>query len=75
MHNIFHLADKDAAGGSAPHAPAPCAQVFVERRRYPRALPVPDVIEGTGGETDWALWTQSVREQQETGAADADKSA
>jgi hypothetical protein len=30
--------------------------VWVERRRFPRELPVADVIEGTGGDTDWNLW-------------------
>jgi hypothetical protein len=34
-----------------------------ERRRYPRPMPLPDVIEGDGGETDWALWEDAKQEQ------------
>ena len=34
-----------------------------ERRRVPRPLPVPDVVEGNGGETDWGLWTELSQDQ------------
>jgi hypothetical protein len=30
--------------------------VWVERRSFPRDVPVADVVEGTGGDTDWNLW-------------------
>jgi hypothetical protein len=30
--------------------------ILKERRRIPRPLPTPQMIEGDGGETDWALW-------------------
>jgi hypothetical protein len=40
---------------AAPRATVSDA-VWVERRRIPRELPVAQVIEGTGGDTDWNLW-------------------
>ena len=38
-----------------PTASAP--ENFQERRKTPRHLPTPEVIEGDGGHTDWGLWT------------------
>lgn len=43
---------------------AAAPEEFVERRRVPRPLPVPEVIEGNGGDTDWALWEDVVRMQK-----------
>ena len=34
---------------------------FKERRRFPRPLPAPEVIEGNG-DADWALWGEAVQE-------------
>lgn len=31
---------------------------FVERRRFPRPLPLPEVTVGNGGDTEWALWLE-----------------
>lgn len=33
-----------------------------ERRRFPRPLPLPEVIEGNG-DGDWAMWEESVSQQ------------
>lgn len=34
-----------------------------ERRRFPRPLPLPEVVEGNG-DTDWSLWEESVSLQK-----------
>ena len=49
---------------AAPAVAAPRATVsdavWVERRRLPREVPVAQVIEGTGGDTDWNLWDGAI---------------
>jgi hypothetical protein len=34
-----------------------------ERRRFSRQLPMPEVVDGNGGDTEWALWTEATDEQ------------
>lgn len=34
-----------------------------ERRRFPRPLPLPEVVEGNG-DTDWSLWEETVSMQK-----------
>ena len=46
-----------------PMASAP--ETFKERRRTPRPLPTPEVIEGDAGHTDWGLWTEEVKKSDE----------
>ena len=46
-----------------PTASAP--ETFKERRKTPRPLPTPEVIEGDGGDTDWGLWTEEVKKSDE----------
>ena len=46
-----------------PTASAP--ETFKERRKIPRPLPTPEVIEGDGGDTDWGLWTEAVKKIDE----------
>ena len=48
--------EEPAAPVAAAPRPAVSDAVWVERRRFPRELPVAEVIEGTGGDTDWSLW-------------------
>jgi len=31
---------------------------FAERRLFPRTLPPPEVTEGSGGDSDWAMWDE-----------------
>jgi hypothetical protein len=38
--------------------PAPLNAVHDERRQMCRPLPVPDVVEGKGSESDWAKWEE-----------------
>jgi hypothetical protein len=47
----------------APTASAPAR--FKERRKTPRPLPIPEVIEGNGGNTEWGLWTEAVKKIDE----------
>ncbi len=35
--------------------------VLNERRRIPRPLPTAQIVEGDGGEADWALWLEATR--------------
>ena len=44
------------------------AVVLTERRRVPRPLPAPHVVEGDGGESDWALWLQATQPPAEESA-------
>lgn len=39
------------------------SETMKERRQFPRPLPRPDVVEGNGGNTDWALWEEAKLEQ------------
>ena len=51
----------------APTASDP--ETFKERRKAPRTIPVGEVIEGNGGDTDWGLWNELV-EKKEKGDKD-----
>ena len=49
-----------APGAPDVEPPASVTELVRERRKFPRSLPLVDVNEGNGGETDWDLWTQAV---------------
>jgi hypothetical protein len=55
--------------GTRPVAPAATSKMnepsetLMERRQLPRPLPRPEVIEGNGGDADWALWDEAKKEQ------------
>ena len=36
---------------------------FMERRKFPRPMPLPEVVEGNGGFTDWAMFEEAVAGQ------------
>ncbi len=52
-----------------PKANEPQAN-FKERRQVPRPLPIPDVVEGNGGETDWGLWEDAHFEKTQPASID-----
>ena len=35
-------------------------ETMAERRKFPRSLPLVEVNEGNGGETEWDLWVEAV---------------
>lgn len=55
----------DSAGSEPPATPTTkqAPTKTVERRRFPRPLPLPEVVEGNG-DTDWAMWEESVLQQK-----------
>ncbi len=63
MMKFFKSPDNILARTKAPAAGSSEMESVRERRRYPRPMPLPDVIEGDGGETDWALWEEAKQEQ------------
>ena len=40
--------------------PASVTELVTERRKFPRSLPVVEVNEGNGGDTEWGLWVEAV---------------
>lgn len=59
MVNFFKRSD---ATTSTPTATPTLKKPFLnagERRRFPRPLPIPEVVEGNDN-SDWALWEESV---------------
>ena len=43
--------------------------VWPERRRVPRAMPTPQIVEGDGGEADWALWLDAMQASEHESAS------
>jgi hypothetical protein len=56
MMKFFKRPDIDLSDVNPPAAQGEPSDSVRERRRFPRPMPLPEVIEGNGGETDWALW-------------------
>jgi len=50
----------DAPGTPDGEAPTSGAELVTERRRFPRSLPLVEVNEGNGGDTEWDLWVEAV---------------
>jgi len=46
--------------------PVPVVSVahHAERRTFPRPLPVPEVKEGNGGDSEWAMWLEHAESLQ-----------
>ena len=49
-----------ASGTHAVEPPACVTETMTDRRKFPRPLPLVEVNEGNGGETDWDLWVEAV---------------
>jgi hypothetical protein len=64
MMKFFKRPDIDLSSfANAPAAGSRLPDSVRERRRFPRPMPLPEVIEGNGGETDWALWEEAKQGQ------------
>ena len=64
MSSLFFKNQNAKAGSTKVAKVFPSTdQEFVERRKFPRPMPVPEVIEGNGGPTDWAMFEEAVQEQ------------
>ena len=59
MVNFFKRADAAITTLTAKLTPAEPFLNAGERRRFPRPLPVPEVVEGNE-DSDWSLWEESV---------------
>ncbi len=60
---VVVVAEPPAEAKEEPVVKEPSSS-FKERRLVTRPLPLPEVIEGDGGETDWALWEDVKRKQE-----------
>jgi hypothetical protein len=49
-----------APGIPAVEPPASVTELVTERRKFPRSLPLVELNEGNGGDTEWDLWVQAV---------------
>ena len=49
-----------APGTPDVEAPASVAELVTERRKFPGSLPLVEVNEGNGGDTEWDLWVEAV---------------
>ena len=58
---VNFLKRTDVATATAAATPTPSERLLHarERRRFPRPLPVPEVVEGNE-DADWSLWEESV---------------
>lgn len=59
MVNFFKRSDATAATTAATPTPNDPTLHLGERRRFPRPLPTPEVVEGNES-SDWDLWEESV---------------
>ena len=48
------------SGTPAVEPPANVTETPTDRRKFPRPLPLVEVNEGNGGDTEWGLWMQAV---------------
>jgi hypothetical protein len=68
LKKFFRRADQQLPAPLAPAAakpPASAPEGMAERRRVPRSLPVGEVIEGNGGDTEWGLWTEALQKTEQ----------
>ena len=67
MFKSFLKRSTVAPASTAPLKPdQPAGDLAVEikeRRRIPRPLPIPEVHEGNGSDTEWDLWLELTQEQ------------
>jgi hypothetical protein len=49
-----------APGTPAGEPPASATELVTERRKFPRSLPLVEVNEGNGGDTEWDSWVEAV---------------
>ena len=45
-------------------SPTKFTEEHMERRKFPRPMPLPEVVEGDGGSTDWGMFEEAVASQQ-----------